>query len=781
MSKTGADIDGIPLAISPAVGWSFQTGVRPVMRTFGVQPKHVERLTKKVRKPVTLSITSNGTRAVFRHLWVLSVLPGANKEEPQVLVSDLRWLWAYKHIRRCFNMRRTVGTRIIAKDGDQGRIDLAPDVQYADFSLNPEGGLWSCVEMLTLGKVGFKYERRPRGILDALASFVGEHSGRTPPIRISPAVTKLYGRTGAFGRDPYLIENVEIDDPGDGAVLRVLANMPTADIWVDDFGAIRVYSKSSGDENAEIESLGHESVGKGHIAVVDMRLQRPKEVHCLYTPECEIRLDAIETESSATAASGARVIRPWGMKNVLLSPDPELVIQPGDEGGRRVVTAGNWITVKEALRSWGRPPGWLKDLEFKDILRAMIPGKNLFAALYIMGRLNMRSGDTLWVARLNSLMTHFRKTYQINSEIMRSIYALNAHRVAVLDQATGAQARAGLFMNYSYCPSGRNYFDKNPNAPQRAWFINVDGYPAGAQVPGLIPGALAIQPNIVAIEAAGGMAAQQGTIQCSGLVQIVDHDQGIIRIEPGGDPYGAIGQCMPSKVKSQERCAVLMRDQRLKPVTYNSIHQTSDILQLTEEHKVCVILTAIPGAPNSEFGLVRQIIKPTDVFRLLPPQAAFSLAQCNGPVKEIRVPPTIQTAKVGWSDSLAVQIIKGVFGFNTDRGYEPGFLADIRAKEGIMNWDRSRLGSASLKTLSLAYAAQEYSRLADRSVGAAEGHLNAAIELAGWIDRVVHTLEPSGSAQTTISLPEHISGISPMALLPAYARGIILRQVKRPE
>ena len=133
---------------------------------------------------------------------------------------------------------------------------------------------------------------------------------------------------------------------------------------------------------------------------------------------------------------------------------------------------------------------------------------------------------------------------------------------------------------------------------------------------------------------------------------------------------------------------------------------------------------------------------------------------------EVRVPTSIEAARVAWSDDeSAVAEIERAF------GVRPGVpnLRDL-----IINYDSNGRG-ASLVDVAKAVAARVYARFADRDVGSKTVPLKPAFVPEGWLREVVHSVRTNGHVTTELALRDDVAALNLYSLMDSGTRRQILR------
>jgi len=265
--------DLYPCLSSTTVKWSQTAGVEPFEMEVDLVPDHADALVRLGLSPITLKIgDGKGSELVVSRLYVLSRTATQDKHIAKVLIVDRRWFWTHTHVARHFNMLRVAGSKRHREPDTPLELQpLSADVSYKPFSLNG-GRLWTATE--ALGSV--------------LEQCLGPEGGGLN-YTVDPSIgTRL---------DNLPLVDVELDDPGDQALRRILSYLPEAAVTVRPDGTVAVYSLASGTEEPEIIAAGEEAYAGGHVEWIDLSNIRPSAIHVLFTREHEIRFDFEETDA----------------------------------------------------------------------------------------------------------------------------------------------------------------------------------------------------------------------------------------------------------------------------------------------------------------------------------------------------------------------------------------------------------------------------------------------------------------------------------------------------
>jgi hypothetical protein len=720
---TKALLGGKPLLGSSDVSWTLREGVRPNIQQFNMVPEDADALagSRGAVKLVMNDITVSG-------LYVLNSSPGENPNISRVTVADRRWMWSYKHIRRYYNVRRNIGFKRI-KDpvSPPENLSVIAKVWYAKWSLkdpngnaDPTSSKWRAGDIL-------------KDVLKVLSD--NETSTFGSGFRVLNARLLETLRT-------LDIENLQVNDSGDQAVSRVLSYLPEAGIYIDYSGNATLYSKSSGREANMISLAGPKIVGQGDVRLVKNDLLRPREVHCLFSYESEVRFDFKES-STDTVTDDTRYA-----ENVLPIPDFSLVVNG------ETLCQGTFITFDQAFAAWGAPPGFSGPLTHDLVQKSLVPFMDLWAGIGLAGAF---APDADWASRIAAIEIHYRRTYRVQRHWMDKIFALRAYRVSTVDQATGTRAPAIAYSDYCVLTGQRALFNEARGGVAQndlSYAVNVKGYPLD---------------DIIKTTSKAAPAH----------VKILDADQGIIHVDYQIDPYRLFEAILPGLMTLSGSEGSVAPDglpliagpsaditNRGRPISYDAVGKShiDNIPKLSKNHKIALILTAIPASPNDERVFYRVVVKPSDVRGILPAPAGNAL----GPIMEIQIGAAVETARVPWLDARSSDIEK-LFGIGND--VNPPNLKDLVLNDSATNTN----GAASLQAISRAAAARIYASLVNRFEGEMAADMNGGLHPDGWLSEVNHTIAPNGTAFSKLTLPDKIQPFDIFAFLDSSTRAIILK------
>jgi len=525
--------------------------------------------------------------------------------------------------------------------------------------------------------------------------------------------------------DELEVNEVDVDLPGPEAVAMVLNHLPGASLWVDAEGKVIVQSAIGLAEADVIRAAGPEIVGGGHVSQVSYRLTRPEKIVVYFTREQEIRFDSV-LEGAAPASIDDRFCQ-----NVVLVTDPQVLLT-GVDG---IVSQGSWATFDSIFDWWN----FTKEIpKAHDVDHDFIQAAFFEDALYnVHVPWGSDEPQPVWMGRIGAIKRDYRQTYRINRSWMDRLHRILPIRAAILDQATGQRGRAQAYTDHCVRLATRN---TEKSTTKQLLFKNVSGYSAELSNAEVSPA----------------------------IVQVLDDQAGIFRLDYHVDPYGLSKEIYPSQMINVPTANV--GDKRPRGLSIR-VGMFGAFPKLAPDHRMAVVLTCIPAAPNSKAQFYPVTVTPEDVKGLVP---GLVINPSLGPQWEIRVDPGVVTARIAWADGHAASAIErslGVGGQNLNP-----IEAEQQAQQDAKLLDSLVVNRAHLVAVAQALAAQLWSLMTDRSIGSKTVR-NLDVRIRGSIESVSHTIEVDGRVLTTIALPEKLRERNIFALLPEGVRRVLLREV----
>lgn len=734
MSTHVISINNIPLPASAPFQWALKAGVKPTIMEYDVTENFYAQLVGSISTSNMVKlqvVTDTNQRIEISNLYYLGNSVGSNPYIKKIIIADRRWMWDRHAIYRKYNIRRHAGVKRIAAIDVKELQLTAPVIRYAKYSVQSTGGdnvtKWTAKEVLD-------------DIVNSLVTFEREFNPNAAG----------YVFRGGFKKD-IPVENFSINDSGSSALNKALGLIAGSEVYIDYDGRIIIYDKSDkGETDAEnaiasgfISGNTPMMMNFGNMEKLDKSFLRPKEVRVMFHREIEVRFDANESDPYVPDPDKRY------MENVVSIPDWTLDNK----------VQGTWMEIKAVLDLWNaewlaNPNGAVAEFSLRYLRKAFVPFIDFWSPFLLNGVLEPNRD---WAARVASVMTHWRRTFRVNSNWIDRISKLKAYRVGTIDRATGQRAPAIAYANYCQLYTERSFYWDIARGGKTSYASN---FPVG------------LESDVTEIASTHKPAPVK--------VAILDEDQGIINLDFLSDVYrlrentipgimGEEGDILPIAVVTSDISMAGVNNVLFDAVGKNN--KIPEIIDGTEayRHITTVILTVISASPNDN-RQYQVVIKKPDELKELPAMAAY------GPPMEVIVGAGIETARIRWLDSRKADIEK-LFGIGLPDGYDEIKLSKL-VEDLVIN--RGEDGTpvdlyGSLEEIAKAVAYRVYLSLADRIAGSAAIMLNPGITLRGYLDEISHEINPDGVALTRISSPVDIPELDLLGLLDENTRTILMR------
>ncbi len=507
------------------------------------------------------------------------------------------------------------------------------------------------------------------------------------------------------------IQNLFIDAPGHTAIEKVLRYLPGLDLFVDSSGTIVFFDQNDGSEIGVINNLGPLVTQSGQVGRVIRQRIRPRHIEVLFTREVEMRFDHIRPKSD----NPPTIIL---LENVLPSPDPEIEIDGV------TYAAGTYITFDQAYAAWEGTEGPNAKGPFSEetIRKGIVTGLAYESQMY--GLDSQGDPDLVWQRRIRAVLRHWRMTYRIDLEWLDRIAAMRPVKVSVIDKITGQRAPASVYADYLCKPTHRGLYKKVNGTAKRK--------ESGWVVPGW------------------SRYLKEATVAPADF-RIISQEAGIIRAYPLRDPFGESDKVMWAGVDASE----IPEEAPDSRTAFTKVRMQWAKCTLKEDFGLTAVFSCIQGSPNTEDKLHKVTIEPDEVKGIL----GKDPGRCFGPPLQIRIDPSIETARFAWSDNYESEI-KDVW---LGRGGGAHVLDDLLINKEI------------IEDIAKAAAAAALQQFLDRAEGNLVAPLNGALEIGGTIQSISHAVSGTGVPVTSIAIPPVIQKRDLFAFLPDATRNILLR------
>jgi len=538
------------------------------------------------------------------------------------------------------------------------------------------------------------------------------------------------GDMNGVGASTVPMENVEIDLSGDAAIRTLLGYITGTNVYVGIDGAVHFTDNQDYQgTNSVMRRFGPPVVGSGTARPSSLAGLRPSAVNVLFSIEQELKFTSVDEGSSGYSFRGGNTTK--YLENVISLPDPSTTING------KSVARGTWVNIDAAFTAWGAPSVGAgraaAPAMSQDLVRTLWLGGGL-ERLY--GGLGNASIDGLWAARIHAVRQCYRQTYRISPYWMNRILSISGERVAIIDRENGSKAPAYVTGNYAYTPSVRGFL-ASPGT--QFYVMNVSAY-------------------------SDSLANSK---QAPATVQILDPQLGVFHIAYGTDVLGRQAVIYPSTFDDPPAL------QFTKGTAQNffmdgTVTAGANTTKLSASHKVAVVLTAVPSAPNTNDQLYRVRVTPGDVSSL-----GINVDGGSGPEWDIRLGAGVTTARFMWTDA-AESTIDRLFGSGgaTPSSKPTYSAADGLARAGLL------VDQDEVTKLAKAAAASLYSQMTDRWMGGQGSLLDTSIHPIGNLTSVSHRLDPDGVLNTLVRFDVQSGRLETAAFLDNDTRRKLFRMVQ---
>lgn len=521
------------------------------------------------------------------------------------------------------------------------------------------------------------------------------------------------------------IQNLVVDDQGDTAIAQVLKFVPGAMIHVARDGTIVIGHENKGGELGGTAAKLPPIVGPPLATVVSLARSRPAAIDVLFGRELEVRFDSRVEGVLSTRATEAR-----DMINVAPVPDSVLRVNG------KLLTCGTWCSFDNLFTAWAGTWGSLLGDLTHAYTQKLFPSPSFIDAY--ARPVGSTTVDPILVRRISAITQHYRQTYQLEPRWRDKILSLRAYRVGILDEENGVRAAAQAFSDWSIQPTLRG--SAKVQKDHSFFAYNVAGYAD-----------LLVNAKV---------APARVTVQ--------DEDQGVIRLDYLLDQNGLYARVFPCGIVGPDGSVNSLPRADARPVgglNYMAAHAI-----LAPSHRVAVVLTAVPAAPNDERQLYRHRVEKSDAEAAL----GLGIGECRGPVWKVRVSDALLQARWEWRDDKA-SAVEDVFGVTSAPPPKAGAV-------GSGNPPADPLGdpanNVAVRACAEAVAAAIYSAFLDRGEGTHATAISPETHPTGSISTVTHVLRTDGSALTLAYMPGRAEPVDLLAFLPESVRSLLQRIVK---
>lgn len=748
-------IGGVPLTNAASFRWILSNGTAPFQQLAVIHKSEWSRMKGMLGKPQTLTIKSDtADDETYQYVYPLREVAVSKPYLRGVALSDIRWLWVQPIVASDFNVTRRTGQRRLV---NAEVIELAQAVDFYKYTAASMDG-------------GKRYT--PRRLCEVVVQRVIDG---TP-------VKDLV--VDSFPLDGITVQNLMLGENGASAITRAMAHAPGADVYVDEEGKTHIHSAVDLTKTEEVrEGLPPPTEVGQFDRVIELGPIRPRRIDVYFTREVELRFDSVlEDSAEPYTVEGDEVDdSDMVMENVIPLPDP--ITEVNGES----VAQGTYVPVRVALEAWEAQFPKVDGAPSLTIANVRKHWFWLDAVYTAIGDLNPSADDKNWSARIATIRQHFRQTYQLPRAWMARIKEVRATRVGILDPFTGYRAPNQAWTDYTRVPTNKYRAVNATDAEKQVYWLGLDKYPG-------------IDGSCLKSEAAPA------------VVSFVEPHLGILRVDFATDPYGLYSVTHPSmmlNLDTGEQVAPTMDLAAGLNAHYSEDGKLQNVgpIGLAPEHRLAVIVTAVPASPNDKRRLERVQVKPSFVEKDL--ASTFQVDGGTGPVWELYIPPSVMTAWWAWFDISARETAKWLFGFTSvapdgGGGFNPSALdptipaggqgpvapqpgpppdldiGNILAgalqdapREGYVVLNDGATDS-HLFNIAKAVAVAQWAAFTESAEGTRAVHMTAGVRPQGNIESVSARVDSSGKLITEVAMSPERRPFDPIAAMPVHTRSLIL-------
>lgn len=698
MAKTAdATLGGVRLIDSRVVEWSLCVGTDPYQQVFEFHKSEAANVDAMTGVPQALVMkSSDGKTVTFQQVFVIGAAPASFKEYAAFYVADIRWLWKRKAIYRDYNRVRRTGTKYLLAGVPTAITSPLDRFLYADASIKNDAVRYSARDVLD----------------DLLRDVAGKYriEGTVPDVPV---------------------QGLEIDDTGDAAIARALDLVGFKTIVDYDGTTVAFDGRDLAKATAVMRAADPAIEGSSFPPKARLAGIRPNLIRTLFNRECELAFRSVEEDDSATVTENQLY-----MQNVIPSPDDSITVTIG--GQARAVGRGTFVPIQNLLDAWNQdlPPTAPGPLTLDFIRKHWLRGNAIEACYTSLGERAPPLPN--WVARIAALRQHFRVTYQISNKWMRRIKGLRPYRLGIYDPLNGVHAPAGVFMDYATELTWKGVLEGTQ--AQYLW-TNIHGFPAQGTHPD-----------------------SSDAKQAPATVEVLDEDLGIVHLAFKRDTLGYTQTYHPSLIVDESGREIVpsanVADWRRSPLGRDfKVQGTQGFLCLSPNHRVCVVLTAVPASPNTQKQYHDIEVQPGEISGNFAGMEGATGG--SGVAWNLRVGPQVVNARILWMEDRET-LYERIFGMDAAR-------AGIRGRDipPDLIANREQIGEVAK-----AQATALWTTLLDRYEGARTTHFDGNVEVRpqGNLDVVSHALGTDGVMRTTVTASPAVKGPSPLSYLPDSVR-----------
>lgn len=695
MGSRTATLADVNLTAHAPIRWGRRAGVTPYTSTIITSKDRAEAIFAATKgKPTTLKFEEQ----TFKGIWVLNIGPGPAPHLRTLYLADVRWMLPRIYVVLDANIKRISVERRLQGDNLVTAVQRA-ETLYAPHSLN--------------NSVPFT----AKTFLQRLMELVVRELKNIADVDVAV-------KYDATNFPELEVVDWRLDAPADQAISKTMGLVPGVNLDVDEEGALRIFPEYGLFDRGEISGLVPYADGPNDYPVIkDNTHLAPRQIYVMFDRAMEIRFNYDESRILTTSESARNPS--FDLVNMIQVNEPEVTISGVTYG------FGSWITIYDYVTWLGtltRPaPAQITECQpsMAWLRKHFYSGFSKIRWKFIVG-----NGDTdqLWVRRFQTLLNHYRQTFMVSQYWYDQLLGLEAVRATVYDPVRNVRAPAEAYCSYTTRPTSLG-FDFTPGAGKVKFTMVNDVYRDN----------LAEAPTSAPFE-----------------VRVEDHDAMVIRLVPRQD-YSLEGE-LPTPGLPIVPCEMEVT----RFLNQGTLGQSQskvfwEEIELQEEWKLAIVLTAWIGTPNDRVRLHEEAVLPDEAQKVV--NTLNIDRQFTGPAMYVRIDPGLLAARSVWLDSQSELIYQTIY-------------AGANLRDEIFH------NKKTVRDVAVAAAARIWESMASRLSGnRTRVAFKPEMKPNSALGEVEHVLDTDGRLMTQFSFYSSFEARDLLAFLPDGTRRILQRAV----
>lgn len=655
---------------------------------------------------------------------VVREAPSSDPLVRYVVLSDVRFYLNRVHIKRKYNQPIPSATQRILSTTSTAPVETIQKAAQINFDPGSLVGGGS----QSNGLRPFKADEILRDVAQTFTTAAAAHGFKPIPF-------SFQCRT----RGNFVPNNVRIDALGGIALGQAMGVAGGVDVRVseDGTGLEFVDAFMGAERMAVLAACDYALENMGTLRLIDMINCAPNVINVLFVRQVEFRADMWEQSPTGTQTAVALGNLPI-FYNVGIVTDLSLTY----DGNTYVQgTPVPMDTLLAAITAQNDKPAWTSNA-VPFIRQTALD--NYFNTLLDDNYVNDPQGaafpSTIWQARVNMLRACLRRLYQLNPTFVARCVpgSIKAVRATIVDPVTSTRQNSPVYLDHC-----RRWLARGSNK-EALHGGNNHFLPTLPDNPQVLPKGY--------VKNYGGESFPTNPVPLGELYQapfefnVLDSINGLMQIEPKKDPYGHIGETIPSLVTQ-------IPTKNAFAVTQGGGFAYWDTAGLSYSHRIVTILTATPSGSNNEAQLHSYPVTAASAMQRL--GVATTSVNAQGPMQDVRIQQTpALCARIAYNDTTRVANLACYTSPDGDK------IASTLIP----------VNDADLRDYATASAAAVISAFLNHYEGKATVGFKPGVRPLGALQAVVHTVDGDGEFFTTLECRGAAVPVNPEHFLSASTR-----------